>query len=55
MKRKQLVKQKISICLFAFLLICIILIKAVSIHCFLIKYRAKQKHLLQFLASEITN
>ena len=54
MKRKQLIKHKISIYLFAFLLICIILMKAVSIHCFLIKYWTKQKHLLQFLASQIT-
>ena len=33
--------------LLAFLLINIALLIAVSIHCYLIKYRAKQKHLLR--------
>ena len=34
--------------LFAFLLIIIALLLAVSIYCYLIKYWAKQKHLLPF-------
>ena len=34
--------------LLAFLLITIALLIAVSIYCYLIKYRAKQKHLLPF-------
>ena len=46
MKRKQPVKRNFYI-LLAFLLITIALI-AVSIYCYLIKYRAKQKHLLPF-------
>ena len=33
---------------FAFLLITIALLIAVSIYCYLIKYRAKKKHLLPF-------
>ena len=47
--------EKISACktqnfciLLAFLLITIALLIAVSIYCYLIKYRAKQKHLLRF-------
>ena len=48
-KKMQSVKQKISIYLFAFLLITIVLLIAVSIYCYLRKYRAKQKHLLPFL------
>ena len=38
--------------LLAFLLITIALLIAVSVYCYLIKYRAKQKHLLPF---HITN
>ena len=34
--------------LLAFLLITIALLIAVSIYCYLIKYRAKEKHLLKF-------
>ena len=34
--------------LLAFLLITIALLIAVSIYCYLIKYQAKQKHLLSF-------
>ena len=34
--------------LFAFLLITIALLIAVIIYCYLIKYQAKQKHLLSF-------
>ena len=41
MKRKQPEKCRI---LLAFLLITIALLIAVSIYCYLIKYRAKQKH-----------
>ena len=45
MKKKQPVKGKI---LPAFLLIAIALLIAVSIYCYFIKHRAKQKHLLPF-------
>ena len=41
-------KQKVSIFLFAFLSISVVLLTAVSIYCYLIKYKAKQKHLLPF-------
>ena len=34
--------------LLAFLLITIVLLIGVSIYCYLLKYRAKQKHLLPF-------
>ena len=44
MKREQLVKCKNLYILLAFLLIIIALLIAVSIYCYLIKYRAKQKH-----------
>ena len=39
--------QKLYI-LFAFLLITIALLIAVSIYCYLIKYKSKQKHLLPY-------
>ena len=39
--------------LLAFLLITITLFIAVSIYCYLIKYRAKQKHLLQFQDTDL--
>ena len=42
MKEKQFIKQKTLI---AFLLIRIALLTAVSIYCYLVKYKAKQKHL----------
>ena len=42
MKEKQFIKQKT---LLAFLLIRIALLTAVSIYCYLVKYKAKQKHL----------
>ena len=45
MKRKQSAKYKI---LQAFLLITISLLITVSIYCYLIKYRAKQRYLLPF-------
>ena len=48
MKRKQPVKCKNFYLLLAFLLITIELLIAVSIYCYLIKYRVKQKHLLPF-------
>ena len=60
MKRKQkqfqliLMKKNITCrtqnfyILLAFLLITIALLIAVSIYCYLIKYRAKEKHLLKF-------
>ena len=48
MKRKKPVKCKNFYILPAFLLITISLLIAVSIYCHLIKYRAKQKHLLPF-------
>ena len=41
-------KKKNLYILLAFLLITIALLIAVSIYCYQIKYRAKQKHLLQF-------
>ena len=41
-------KQKFSIFWFAFLSISVVLLIAVSIYCYLIKYKAKQKHLLPF-------
>ena len=41
-------KTQIFYFLLAFLLITIALLIAVSIYCYLIKYRAKQKHLLPF-------
>ena len=47
MKRKQLQNAKFYI-LLAFLLIAITLLISVSIYCYLIKYQAKQKHLLPF-------
>ena len=40
--------QNFCILLAIFLLITIVLLIAVSIQCYLIKYRAKQKHLLPF-------
>ena len=40
--------------LLAFLLITILLLIAVSIYCYLIKYKSKQKHLLPY-KSQITN
>ena len=45
MKRKQPVKRK---SLLGFLLITKALLIPVSIYCYLIKYQAKQKHLLPF-------
>ena len=58
MKKQKLFQQtliKRKICkrhnfyiLLAFLLITIALLIAVSIYCYLIKYRAKQKHLFPF-------
>ena len=48
MKRKQPVKRKNLYILLVFLLIIIALLIAVSIYCYLIKYRAKQKHFLPF-------
>ena len=47
-EKKQPVKHNISI-FYLFLLITIALLVAVSIYCYLIKYRAKQKHLLPHL------
>ena len=45
MKEKQFIKQKT---LLAFLLIKIALLIAVSIYCYMVKYKAKQKHLWPF-------
>ena len=42
MKEKQFIKQKT---LLAFSLIKIALLIAVSIYCYMVKYKAKQKHL----------
>ena len=47
MKKKQLVKHKMSV-LLTFSLITITFLIAVSIYCQLIKYQVKQKHLLPF-------
>ena len=47
MKKKKRKKQNFYI-LIAFLLITIILLRVVSIYCYLIKYRAIQKYLLPF-------
>ena len=48
-EKKQPLKRKISIFLYnTFLLITIVLVIAVSIYHYMIKYRAKQKHLLPF-------
>ena len=46
--KMQSVKQKSLYILLSFLLITIALLIAVSIYCYLIKYKAKQKHLLPF-------
>ena len=47
-KKKATCKTQNFYILLAFLLITIALLIAVSIYCYLIKYRAKQKHLLPF-------
>ena len=41
--------------LLAFLLITIVLLIAVSIYCYLIKYQTKQKHLLPFQVTKMIN
>ena len=48
MRKMQSLKQKNSIFYLHFLLITIALLIAVSIYFYLIKYKAKQKHLLPF-------
>ena len=47
-EKKVACKTQNSYILLAFLLISIALLIAVSIYCYLIKYRANQKHLLPF-------
>ena len=47
-EKKQTFNTQNVYILLAFLLITIALLTAVSIYCYLIKYRAKQKHLLPF-------
>ena len=47
-EKKATCKTQNFYILLAFLLITIALLIAVSIYCYLIKYRAKQKHLLPF-------
>ena len=47
-ERKATYKTQNFYSLLWFLLITIALLTAVSIYCYLIKYRAKQKHLLPF-------
>ena len=47
-EKKATFKTQNFYILFAFLLITIALLIAVSIHCYLIKYQAKRKHLLPF-------
>ena len=49
MKKDKTCKTQNVYILLVFLLITIALLIAVSIYCFLIKYRAKQNHLLPFL------
>ena len=48
MEKNAICKKKNLYILLAFLLITIALLIAVSIHCYLIKYKAKRKHLLPF-------
>ena len=48
MKKKATCKTQNLSNLFAFLLLIIALLIAVSIYCYLIEYRAKQKHLFPF-------
>ena len=45
MKKNAICKTKNFYILLAFLLLTIVLLIAVNIYCYLIKYRAKQKHL----------
>ena len=47
-KKKATYKTRNFYILLVFLLITITLLIAVSIYCYLIKYRAKQKHLIPF-------
>ena len=47
-EKKATFKTQIFYILIVFLLITIALLIAVSIYCYLIKYRARQKHLLSF-------
>ena len=47
-QKKATYKMENFYILLAFLLITIVLLIAVSICCYLIKYKAKQKHLLSF-------
>ena len=47
-EKKATCKTQNFYILLAFLLITMALLIAVSIYCYLIKYRAKQKHFLQF-------
>ena len=47
-KKLQPVKKKKLYILLAFLLVTIALLIAISIYCYVILYKAKQKHLLQF-------
>ena len=52
-KKKYNLYNKCFSILLTFLLITITLLIAVSIYCYLIKYRAKQKHLLLFLDTKL--
>ena len=47
-EKNEIVKTKSFYILLAFLLIITALLIAVSIYCYLIKYKAKEKHLLPF-------
>ena len=47
-EKKAICKMQNFYILLAFLLITIVLLIAVTIYCYLIKYQAKQKHLLPF-------
>ena len=50
-EKKEFCKKQNFYILLVFLLITLALLMVVSIYCYLIKYRAKQKHLLPFHAT----
>ena len=52
-KKKMICKTKHFYILLAFLLITMTLLMSVSIYCYLLKYRAKQKHLLRDKNNEL--
>ena len=54
-EKKATCKKKIFYILLTFLLITLVLLIAVSIYCYLIKYQEKQKHLLLIYFIENVN